>query len=235
MSFSVRSPSSPSSSFPECGNRYCRESKLDQELQTAAAPCPVWKSFRVSSNKRAGGTSRRRIPDAAIGAAAIRRDLEVQFGGETCRAKHPHRDLHGIAFLDRRSGVAFALGYVSHARRVVPDRKVSDVVIKRIDCEIASPDILLNGSVNVVAKNSTAIGLFTMLMFGGRRGAKGYDFDNLPSKVDVSQAKAAPDQPAVSKQEPEPAPGRASVATSKSFGCSSSSKSRTPPPTRNAW
>ena len=66
------------------------------------------------------------------------------------------------------------------------------------------------------------------------RGAERRDLDDLVAETHVREMKAPADQPAVAKQR-RTSSGCALVAMSKSLGCRPSSRSRTAPPTRNAW
>jgi hypothetical protein len=125
---------------------------------------------------------------------------------------------------------------VGDAAHVVEHREIGDIVIQGVDGEIAPPGIVLDAAVDVVAEDA-AIG---RAFHAGRRPPRRHrrrresgDFDDFLAKLDVRQPKAAADQPAVAEQG-WICSGRASVAISKSLGSRPSSKSRTPPPTRQA-
>ena len=97
----------------------------------------------------------------ADGPGRPRRKTEAQFRGQPRCPKHPDRVLavpdHRVP--DQPQGAA---GNIVHPGGVIPDAKVGDIVIKRVDREIPAPDIFVDGAVYVVAKNSATVGVLAV-------------------------------------------------------------------------
>ena len=55
--------------------------------------------------------------------------------------------------------------HIFEAAAVIPHRKIGDVVVQRIGGEIPSPNVLVDGAVDVVAQNSSGIRNFAVLTF----------------------------------------------------------------------
>ena len=88
-------------------------------------------------------------------------DLEAQLGLEARRTQHPHRIL-AVARLDITDQPQ-ALGlYVGEPAHVIPDREIGDVVIERVDREIATPYVGVYVAVHVVAQQPPVIVMHAM-------------------------------------------------------------------------
>ena len=120
------------------------------------APCPVRNSFSVSSNRRAGGTppsssaSARSAPPSP--ASSEKPELRLEARG----AQHAHRIL-AIARLRIADQPQRARGDVCRTAHVVPDREIGDVVVERVGGEVAAPDVLVDGAVDVVAQDAPGL------------------------------------------------------------------------------
>ena len=92
---------------------------------------------------------------------ARRVDFKAQFGFEPRRAQHAHR-IFAVASLnvtDQSEALCLDVGQPAH---VIPDREVGDVVIERVDREIAPPHVFVNAAVHVVAQQPAVIVLNAM-------------------------------------------------------------------------
>ena len=90
---------------------------------------------------------------------------------------------------------------------VVLNGKVADVVIERVDGDVAPHCVLILGAEHVVGQQPAGrvhvvVG-FAVFFAGVRCGAEGRDFDNVLPVTHVRQAKAPADQTRVAKQLPD--------------------------------
>ena len=161
-----------------------------------------------------------------------RLERKSELGLEARGAQHAHRIL-AIARLRIADHAQPVRREILRAADVVPDRKVGDVVVERVDGEIAPPDVLLDAAVDVVAQQPAVrivhafdlstrhveFGLLVELrrfpvlrirlrhrLFARRRragGAKRRHLDDLAAEHDMRQAKAPPDQARIAKQRPD--------------------------------
>ncbi len=125
--------------------------------------------------------------------------VKAQLAGETHRPQHAHRvlavpPLRVVADEAQPSGAQ-----VIEAVGVVEDGKVADVVVKGVDREIAPEGVLLDGSVGVVAQDQSVFDPPVGLCHVRVEAAEGRHLDDLGAEVDMGQAEASPDQPAIAK------------------------------------
>ena len=154
-------------------------------------------------------------------------DGEAELRLETHSAQHPHRVL-AIARLGVADQAQRARAHVLDAADVVPDREVLDVVVEGVAGEVATPHVLVNGPVDVVAQEPTplvvraidvAVRLLVLILFGlgllvghaievGLRrhrragGAECRNLDDLVTEANVRETKAPADQAAIAEQPP---------------------------------
>jgi len=138
-----------------------------------------------------------------------RLDREVDPRGERDRAQHAHGILAKphVGVADRSHDL---VAQVVEAADVIDDREGGDVVEERVDREVAAEGVFLGRAERVVAMDQ-------VLAFGrrrvGRRHAVGDDLfsranlaserrhlDHLRSELDVREAEAAADDPAVAEE-----------------------------------
>ena len=159
-------------------------------------------------------------------------ELEIELGRKPHDAQHPHR-----VFPIARSRIADQAQRpavdVLETRRVVPDAEVGDVVVEGVDREVATPDVLVDRPVDVVAKDpgplSERVRSSPPSLFARKVATS---MISRPNRTCASRNRLP-----ISRQFEKSfltCSGWASVTMSKSFGCISSNRSRTPPPTRYA-
>ena len=132
----------------------------------------------------------------------IRMDREAELCRETRGSQHAHRVL-AVPRLRIADQAQLPRLDVGHAAGEVPDRKISDVVVKGIGREVPAPDVFLDGPVDVVADQPTGLrGDLPVLAAGllGAESAESRDLDDLPSEAHVGQTEAAADQATVAEQ-----------------------------------
>ena len=128
-------------------------------------------------------------------------DLEPQLHSKANRPQHAHRVFPITHF--RLPDEAHHAGFqVLHATRVVDHGEVGDVVVQRVDGEIAPQRILFQRAVDVVADDHAVLDhpVSAGIAVGVVQGPEGGDLDDLRAEVDVGQAEATADQAAVSEQ-----------------------------------
>ena len=148
-------------------------------------------------------TRRRHVPQQdrqiADGGGSLRRDAEVQLGGQARRAKHPDGIFaisgHRVADQPQR-----AAGDIFHAARVVPDAEVGNVVVERIDREIPAPDVFVDGAVDVIADDPAGIGVLPVVCRAAGRRPEGDNLDHIPPEMHMGQAESPANEAAVSEQ-----------------------------------
>jgi hypothetical protein len=130
----------------------------------------------------------------------LRRQREVELRREPHGAQHAHGifaiTLFGIADQPQR-----ARTHVAHTVDVIPNAEVRDVVVERVDGEIAPPNILADRSVDVVAQNAAAIGVRAVIVvrIDHIRGAKRRDLDDVAAEAYVREPEPTADQAAITK------------------------------------
>src|SRR5690606_41285162 len=78
---------------------------------------------------------------------------------------------------------------VLESGRVVPEREVADVVVERVDGEIAPPDVLVDRAVDVVAQDAARLVVQAVVVAAVRAGrAKRGDLDDIASEADMREA-----------------------------------------------
>ena len=132
------------------------------------APNPERNNFKHSSNSRAGGTPSSRYASARIGRSVRGLNGKIEFRREPHCAQHAHRIL-AIAGLRIADQLETPRLDIAHAIDEIPDREILDVVVKPVGGEIAPPNVLFDGAVDVVAQNASRLIEGPMLGIAGRR------------------------------------------------------------------
>ncbi len=123
-------------------------------------------------------------------------DREAQLVGDAHRAQHAHRVL-AVTQLRVADQAQAALAQVLDAAGEVDDGEVADVVVQRVDGEVAAERILLQRAVDVVGQD--APGLVALVALGDRPAESG-DLEDLLAHAHVGDEEAAPDQAAGAEQ-----------------------------------
>lgn len=122
-----------------------------------------------------------------------------QLCGKSHRAQHTYRVL-AIPCLGVTEQAQQTVVQVIDPARIVDDREIRNVVVQRIDGEIAPQCILLDRAVDVVSQQHAFVRLVIFRYIGVLPGTEGRDLDDLATKLHMRKAEAAADQPAVAKR-----------------------------------
>ena len=85
------------------------------------------------------------------------------------------------------------------AAGVVPDAEIRDVVVQRIAGEIAAPDVLVNGAIDVIAQDAALVVAVMIVVIVNCRSTKSGHLDDLASEAHVCEAEAAADQTTIAE------------------------------------
>ena len=88
---------------------------------------------------------------------------------------------------------------ILHAIGVIPNTKVSDVVVKRIAGEVAAPHVLIDTAVNVVTNDAPFVIMRDIVGSVIRGRPEGRSFDDLATEAHMCQSKPPADQTTVIK------------------------------------
>ena len=149
------------------------------------------------SRRRDIGQQRRQLGDRCFG---FRGKREIELGRETGRAQHAYRIL-AVALLRITDQSHRALLQVGNAPDVVAHAEIGDVVIERVDREVAADCIFLDAAVDVVADDA-AVDHVAVAVADFADAAESRHFDDFAAEHDMCEAKTAADQPAVAEQRP---------------------------------
>src|SRR5210317_114798 len=126
-------------------------------------------------------------------------DFKSQLGGKTNRAQHPHRILAHtlLGITDQYDTLP---PDVLEPTRVIPNAEISNVVVQCVAGEIAPPDILVNGTVDVVSQDTPLViaVMIVVLTDGGSPECR--NFDDLAPEAHMRQAKTTANQSTITKQ-----------------------------------
>ena len=128
-------------------------------------------------------------------------DGEIEFRGKAHGAQHAYRVLTQtlVRIADQDQA---ALIDVAHAVDVVPDAEVGNVVIERIAGEVAAPDVLFDGAVDVVAQDTAFVVVRNVVVLVNGGGPKGRYFDDLAAESHMCEPEPPADEPAIAEQSP---------------------------------
>jgi hypothetical protein len=91
---------------------------------------------------------------------------------------------------------------ILESTRIIDQREIGDVVIERVDGEVAPQRVFLDGAIEVVAHDQAiaylAIGVRIRVVVRAA-AAEGRDLDDVASEMHMRQAETAPDQATVAK------------------------------------
>ena len=126
-------------------------------------------------------------------------DVHVQLGRQSCRAQHAYR-VFAIACFRIADQAQHAVVQVLHAAHVIADGEIADVVIHRVDAEVAADRVLLDRAPDVVAHDApvddAAVAIATLLA----QAPKSRNLDDFRAEHHMRQAEATADQAAVAEQ-----------------------------------
>ena len=130
--------------------------------------------------------------------ARFGRDGEFEFGSQTHGTQHAHR-IFAVAQHRITDQAQFAPQQIFIAADVVTHREIGDVVVERVDREVAAHRILFDRAVDVVSHDA-AIDDMAVAAAVVARSAKRGDFDDLIAEHDMGEAETPPDQAAIAEQ-----------------------------------
>ena len=88
---------------------------------------------------------------------------------------------------------------VCNATCVVPDGKIRNVVVQRVDGKIATPDILVDRPINIVTQNAAAISVRAIISVAATRCTESGYLNNIAAEAYVCEPESAADKPRISK------------------------------------
>ena len=141
-------------------------------------------------------------------------EFEAQLGGEPDRAQHAHRVFAKtcLGITDDAQDAGLEIG---HSADIINDAEIADVVVQRVDGEIAPHGIFFLGAEHVVIRcfrlrlrRGVFFRFAVLHLFHRKRllgdvtgdGAEGRDLDDLPPEAHVHQAEAPADHARVMEQ-----------------------------------
>ena len=125
-------------------------------------------------------------------------DRKTELAGESHGSKHTDRilakTLPWITY--QHQPLTF---HILEAARVIPNAKISDVVVQRIAGEIAPPDILIDRAVDIVSKDTAFLIVGGVVVFMIRGSPESGDLNDLPTKTNMRQPESTPYQAAIAE------------------------------------